>query len=78
MSFLPGTKGARRQLSAKVLKDIFTHWSEVEPGTNGKTRGEITLTILYREEPATYAKLVAALLPRDLIIESAVTEMDDG
>jgi hypothetical protein len=73
---LPSVNGVRRQITNQVLREIFEHWSAIEPGTSA-TRGELTLTHLYRTEPAHYAKLVAALLPRDLLIESTVGDMDD-
>jgi hypothetical protein len=73
---LRGRVGVRRQLTNQVLREIFTHWCEVEPGAKG-TRGKLILDHLFRTEPTQYAKLVAALLPRDLLIESTVGEMDD-
>jgi hypothetical protein len=73
---LLSTAGVRRQLTNQVLRDIFGHWNTVEPGTSA-TRGQLTLTHLYRTEPALYAKLVAALLPKDILIESAIGDMDD-
>src|SRR5262245_53977133 len=73
---LPSTAGARRQLTNQVLREIFEHWNTVEPGT-AATRGQLTLTHLYRTEPSQYAKLVADLLPKDILIESAVGEMDN-
>src|SRR5262245_17586474 len=73
---LPTINGVRRQLTNQVLREIFEHWNTVEPGTSA-SRGQLTLTHLYRAEPAQYAKLVAALLPKDILIESAVGDMDD-
>lgn len=73
---LPSTAGLRRKITNEVLRQIFDHWCEIEPGCK-ETRGQLTLTHLYRTEPAQYAKLVAALLPKDILIESAVGEMDD-
>ena len=76
MTRLPSTAGVRRKLTNQVLREIFEHWNTIEPGCK-ETRGRLTLTHLYRAEPATYAKLIAALLPKDVVIESAVGELDD-
>jgi hypothetical protein len=74
--FLPTPRDAKRRLTSQVLRDILTHWSETEPGCK-ESRGKLTLDHLFKHEPDTYAKLVVALLPRDLVIESAVSDMSD-
>jgi hypothetical protein len=74
--FLPSTAGTKRALTNKVLREIFDHWNEVEEKT-GKTRGQMTLTHLFRSEPGNYARLIASLLPRDLIVENKLAEIDD-
>jgi hypothetical protein len=72
---LPSTAGVRRKVTNEVLRQIFEHWNEVEPGT-AATRGQHTLTHLYRTEPTQYARLIAALLPRDVVVD-AVGDMSD-
>jgi hypothetical protein len=74
--YLPSTAGTKRALTNKVLREIFDHWSEIEEGT-GKTRGQMTLSYLYKAEPGNYARLIASLLPKDITIENATSEMDD-
>jgi hypothetical protein len=51
-------------------------WNEIEEKT-GKTRGQLTLTHLFRSEPGNYARLIASLLPKDITIENTTGEMDD-
>ena len=48
--FLPSPAGTKRALTNKVLREIFDHWNEIEEKT-GKTRGQMTLTHLFRSEP---------------------------
>jgi hypothetical protein len=41
------------------------------------SRGVATLEVLFKEEPATYAKLVVSLLPKDIQLETAVSDVSD-
>jgi hypothetical protein len=75
--FLPSISGAKRQITNKLLREIFDHWNEVEEAT-GQTRGQMTLTYLFRSEPGNYARLIASLLPKDISIEHATADMDDA
>ena len=74
--FLPPPAGTKRALTNKVLREIFDHWNEIEEKT-GKTRGQLTLTHLFRSEPGNYARLIASLLPKDVSVETAAGEMDE-
>jgi hypothetical protein len=75
--FLPSMAGTKRALTNKVLREIFDHWNEIEEKT-GKTRGQMTLTHLFRSEPGNYARLIASLLPKDISVETAAGEMDES
>ena len=74
--FLPSPAGTKRALTNKVLREIFDHWNEIEEKT-GKTRGQLTLTYLFRSEPGNYARLIVFLLPKDVSVETATGEMDE-
>jgi hypothetical protein len=50
--------------------------NEIEEKT-GKTRSQMTLTHLFRSEPGNYARLIASLLPKDVLVETAAGEMDE-
>ena len=52
------------------------HWNEIE--NTAKTRGQMTLTHLFRSEPGNYARLIASLLPKDISVETAAGEMDQN
>lgn len=74
---IPKPTGSRRALAQQTIIKVFDHWHEIEPNTE-KTRGELTLTHLFRNEPANYARLVASLLPKDITLTSVAEEMDDA
>jgi hypothetical protein len=67
---------SKRGYTERAVKELFRHWFEVDDAT-GKPRGELTMTHLYRTEPATYAKLVIGRLPHDIVIGNAVSELTD-
>jgi hypothetical protein len=63
----------RNRLAAKVFEDIFAHWCE--PAVPGAThcKGEAAC----RQKPDDYLRLVASVLPREFVFESAIAELDD-
>jgi hypothetical protein len=76
-----GRAGVRNRLAAKVFEDIFAHWCE--PAVPGATncKGEAALELFYRQKPGDYLRLVASVLPREFVfesaLESAIAELDD-
>jgi hypothetical protein len=70
-------RGSRNKVARRVLEDILAHW--FEPAANGSDlhKGREALETLYKTKPDLYAKLVASLLPRDLIITSAMDDLSD-
>jgi len=59
-------KGARNKLGEEFLQDMLADWSEHGAEAIAKTRSE---------NPATYVKVVASILPRELNLR--VSEFDD-
>ena len=55
-------KGARNLLQAECLSDILRHWRDC---------GSSAIDIVFKEAPATYLKIVAGILPKELLIEDA-------
>jgi hypothetical protein len=79
-TFLPGaggrTKGTRNRLAAKVLEDIFAHWTE--PSDNPAfCKGQAALEMLYRERPGDYLRLATSVLPKEFVLESAMADTTD-
>jgi hypothetical protein len=69
--------GVRNRLAAKAFEDIFAHWCE--PAVPGAThcKGEAALELFYRQKPGDYLRLVASVLLREFVFESAIAELDD-
>jgi hypothetical protein len=72
-----GRAGVRNRLAAKVFEHIYAHWCE--PAVPGAThcKGEAALELFYRQKPGDYLRLVAIVLPREFVFESAIAELDD-
>ena len=68
-------KGSRNKLAQRVFDDIFRHWNE--PAGGDLCKGQAALELLYREKPGEYLKLTASVLPKEVVFENAVTELDD-
>jgi hypothetical protein len=73
---IPKPTGSRKAIAQRAIVEIFDHWNHVDEKT-GKTRGDMTLTYLFQNEPANYARLIAALLPKEFTIENVSADMDE-
>ena len=51
--------------------------SNHEPAGGELCKGQAALELLYREKPGEYLKLTASVLPKEVVFENAVTELDD-
>src|SRR5262249_29816924 len=79
--FQPGhtgrPRGTRNKLTAQVFEDLLAHWTEtVEPGS-ALTKGQEALRALHLQSPGEYLRLVASTLPKELVMETAVGDLDD-
>jgi len=61
-------RGSRNRLRGGFLADLAADWEE---------NGADVIRIVRMEEPATYLKIVASLMPREMTIESVVADMRD-
>jgi hypothetical protein len=62
-------RGARNKLSRKFLGDCHADWQE---------HGAKAISIMRREDPAGYCKMMASLVPRELeVTATAVAELAD-
>jgi hypothetical protein len=74
----PGrTKGVRNRLAGRVFGDILEHWEEPSAKNPDKCKGQIALELMYRERPADYCRLAVSVLPRELTIETSMSDMSD-
>jgi hypothetical protein len=61
--------GTRNLLQRRVLTDLLQHW---------EAEGYNAIQTTYREEPATYLRVVASLLPReDILRVGPLAELSD-
>jgi hypothetical protein len=63
-------KGSRNKLCRAVLEDLLADWAE---------GGIAAIRVMRIENPSGYCKMMASILPKELLFESgAVTELDDN
>ena len=72
--FLPGAGGrvvgSRNKLHGDVFDRLLKHWQDV---------GHTAIDIVFKENTRDYLKIVASILPKEHIVNSAgVTDMSDG
>jgi phage terminase large subunit-like protein len=60
--------GVRNQLSRAFLEDLHSNWKE---------HGAKTIDIVRKHHPETYVRVVAGLLPKEFVFESALVDIDD-
>ena len=71
--------GAKTRLARKVFQDALKVWTEPAAEGSDINRGIAALRMMYQERPTDFCKLVASILPRDLILEGGMfSEMDDN
>jgi hypothetical protein len=62
--------GSRTKLCKRLLEDLFADWQE---------GGQAAIKMMRVENPSGYCKMMASILPKELLFESgAVTELDDN
>ena len=83
MKFEPGNKlstgrarGSRNRLANFVFQDVLQFWTD--PTADGKTtKGKAALLTMWRERPHEFVKAVFAIMPKEFLFESVVTELAD-
>jgi hypothetical protein len=61
--------GVKNRLSRRVVEDIYADWME---------GGAAAIKITRMEQPATYFKIIAGLLPKEVLLGTAVSDYDDA
>jgi hypothetical protein len=71
--FKPGhsgrPKGSRNKLCRAILDDLMADWAEGGPAA---------IKIMRIEEPSAYVKAMISILPKELILESGLADIDDS
>jgi hypothetical protein len=69
-------RGARNKVAKRFFEDMVQVWDEPTP--DGKsTRGLAALRLMWREEPAAFAKLYAGIMPKEFWVDSIASELTD-
>lgn len=69
-------RGSRNKLAKRFFEDMSEVWDE--PAPDGKsTRGKAALRLMWRERPGDFAKLYAAVMPREFWIDNVASELSD-
>jgi hypothetical protein len=61
--------GAKNRLCKQFLNDLLEVWQE---------DGRAALRIAVREDPVAFCRMCAGLVPRELLLGSTVSELDDA
>ncbi len=61
-------KNSRNKLCRAMLDDLMADWSE---------GGAAAIKIMRIERPSEYVRAMVSILPKELLFENAVTELDD-
>ena len=70
-------RGARNRLTVRVFEDVLAHWNEPAIAGGNMSKGLEALETLFREKPGEYVRAVLSILPRELQIESVMSELSD-
>lgn len=61
-------KGSRNKLGEAFIQDLYAKWQE---------KGEIALTEMIEKEPGAFVRVVAGILPKELIVKDELSEVSD-
>jgi hypothetical protein len=69
--------GIKNRLSRRIYEDVFRLWTEPPIAGGNISRGEEAMLAMYDERPTDFVRTVFSILPKDLVIESALGELSD-
>jgi len=61
-------KGSRTKLCKRLLEDLFADWRE---------GGAAAIKMMRIENPSGYCKMMASILPRELVFDQGMSDFDD-
>jgi hypothetical protein len=70
-------RGARNRLASHVFDDVLAHWNDPAAPGSSVTKGKEALETMYKEKPNEYVRAVLSLMPKELMIESTMSDMSD-
>jgi hypothetical protein len=69
--------GAKSRLARKVFEDALKVWNEPSAEGASTNRGTAALRTLFFERPGDFVRIICSILPRDLIVEGAFSELSN-
>jgi len=70
-------RGSRNRLASQFLDDLIEIWNEPISKDNPLRRGPAALRIMSRDRPHEFAKIYASVLPKEFLVQSVASELDD-
>lgn len=61
-------KGSRNKLGEAFIQDVYVKWQE---------QGESALIRMIEQEPGAFVRVVAGILPKELIVKDELSEVSD-
>ena len=61
-------KGSRNKLGEAFIQDVYAKWQE---------QGEDALTKMIKQEPGAFVRVVAGILPKELVVKDELSEVSD-
>lgn len=61
-------KGSRNKLGEAFIQDVYAKWQE---------RGSEVLTQMIEQEPGGFVRVVAGILPKELVVKDELSEVSD-
>ena len=61
-------KGSRNKLGEAFIQDVYAKWQE---------KGSESLTRMIEEEPGAFVRVVAGILPKELVVKDELSEVSD-
>src|SRR5262249_18703605 len=70
-------QGSKTRFTSAVWDDLFAVWTEPAIEGGNMSRGREALLAMYEQKPAEYAKLCLSVMPKDIVVESAMSDLSD-
>lgn len=61
-------KGSRNKLGEAFIQDVYAKWQE---------KGETALNEMIEKEPGAFVRVVAGILPKELVVKDELSEVSD-
>ena len=73
-----GTRDTRARLTKQMFEDMLEHWNQPVKPDSTRRKGPAALELCHKESPGEYLRLIASVMPKEFVVETAMAELDDG